>query len=158
MPEDTKAEIIKSLGLDRELPPGLGAGPISPDALRASLTGPTPEGTDALKDGILAFIYILAQVLSITPPFDERNELALDIQRDISKTIDINEAMLKAQTLGATIPGLMPGVPAGQTAPIPTPPIAPTPTGPTATAPTLTETPTPPTETETPTTLEGIEV
>jgi hypothetical protein len=146
MPEDTKAEIIKSLGLDRGLPPGLGAGPISPDTLRTSLTGPTPEGSDALKDGILAFIYILAQVLSITPPFDERNELALDIQRDISKTIDINEAMLKAQTLGATIPGLMPGTPAGPIAPTPTPPA-----GPTATIPT-------PTGVETPTTLEGIEV
>lgn len=158
MPEDTKTEILRSLGLDRGLPPGLGAGPISPDALRASLTGPTPEGTDALKDGILAFIYILAQVLAITPPFDERNELALDIQRDISKTIDINEAMLKAQMLGATIPGLMPGAPIGPTVPIPTPPTAPIPTGPTATTPTPTEIPTPPTEAETPTTLEGIEV
>jgi len=152
MPEDTKAEIIKSLGLDRGIPPGLGAGPISPDVLRASLTGPTPEGSDALKDGILAFIYILAQVLSITPPFDERNELALDIQRDISKTIDINEAMLKAQTLGATMPGLIPGTPVGPTAPTPTFPTASIPTGPTTTTPTPTEIPTPPT------TLEGIEI
>ena len=129
MPE--KEEILGALGLDKPVPPPTGSGPISPDVLRAELGGPAPAGLEALKEGIMAFMYLLAQTVATTPPYDELTEASLDIMKRIGKVIDVNEALIKAQVvmggLGAGAPiagGAMAGRPmAGG----PTPPPPPTP-------------------------------
>jgi len=146
MPE-SKDEVLKILGLERGIPTGLEAGPISPDVMRAQMTGPVPEGVDTLKEGMLAFIYVLAQTIATTPPFDELNEAALDVMKRIGKTIDINEALIKAQTIMAGMPGVGAAPTAMPTGVTPTP------------APTPTATPTPETPTSPEATfLEGIEI
>jgi hypothetical protein len=132
-----KEEILGALGLDKPVPPPTGSGPISPDVLRAELGGPAPAGLDALKEGMMAFMYLLAQTVATTPPFDELTEASLDIMKRIGKVIDVNEALIKAQTvmggLGAGAPmagGSMPAGPTpagppfgGPTPPTPTPPM-----------------------------------
>jgi hypothetical protein len=122
MPE--KEEILGALGLDKPVPPPTGSGPISPDTLRANMAGPAPAGLDALKEGMMAFMYLLAQTVATTPPFDELTEASLDIMKRIGKVIDVNEALIKAQTvmgsLGAGAP--MAG---GPTPPTPQTPPAP---------------------------------
>jgi hypothetical protein len=122
MPE--KEEILGALGLDNPVPPPTGSGPISSDTLRADLAGPAPAGLDALKEGIMAFMYLLAQTVATTPPFDELTEASLDIMKRIGKVIDVDEALIKAQTimggLGAEAP--MAG---GLTPPPPMPPTPP---------------------------------
>jgi len=123
-----KEEILGALGLDKPVPPPTGSGPISPDALRAELGGPAPAGLDALKEGMMAFMYLLAQTVATTPPYDELTEASLDIMKRIGKVIDVNEALIKAQVvmggLGASAP--MAGAPmAGSPTPTPTTPPAP---------------------------------
>jgi len=116
-----KEEILRVLGLDKPVPPPTGSGPISPDVLRTELGGPTPAGLDALKEGIMAFMYLLAQTVATTPPFDDLTEASLDIMKRIGKVIDVNEALIKAQTV---MGGLGVGAPVagGPTPPPPTPP------------------------------------
>jgi hypothetical protein len=121
MPE--KEEILGALGLDKPVPPPTGSGPISPDTLRADLAGPAPAGLDALKEGIMAFMYLLAQTVATTPPFDELTEASLDIMKRIGKVIDVNEALIKAQTV---MGGLGAGAPMAG-GPTPPPPMPPTP-------------------------------
>jgi len=103
-----KEEILGALGLDKPVPPPTGSGPISPDVLRAELGGPAPAGLDALKEGMMAFMYLLAQTVATTPPYDELTEASLDIMKRIGKVIDVNEALIKAQVvmggLGAGAP------------------------------------------------------
>jgi hypothetical protein len=127
-----KEEILGALGLDKPVPPPTGSGPISPDVLRAELGGPAPAGLDALKEGMMAFMYLLAQTVATTPPYDELTEASLDIMKRIGKVIDINEALIKAQIvmggLGAGAPiagGAMAGRPmaGGPTTPPPAPPV-----------------------------------
>jgi hypothetical protein len=148
-----KEEILGALGLDKPVPPPAGSGPISPDVLRAELGGPAPAGLDALKEGMMAFIYLLAQTISTTPPFDELTEASLDIMKRIGKVIDVNEALIKAQTviggLGAGAPMAGGAMPAGPT------PAGPTPGGPTPPPPTPPMGGAPP---EGAPTLEGIEI
>jgi hypothetical protein len=121
-----KEEILRALGLDKPVPPPTGSGPISPDVLRAELGGPAPAGLEALKEGIMAFMYLLAQTVATTPPYDELTEASLDIMKRIGRVIDVNEALIKAQIvmggLGAGMPTV--GGPEGPTpeAPIPPPP------------------------------------
>jgi hypothetical protein len=128
MPE--KEEILGALGLDKPVPPPTGSGPISPDTLRADLAGPAPAGLDALKEGMMAFMYLLAQTVATTPPYDELTEASLDIMKRIGKVIDVNEALIKAQVvmggLGAGAP--MAGGPMAG-GPTPPPPAPPTPGG-----------------------------
>ena len=95
---DEAKEIINALGLDKPIPSQT-MGPISPDVLRAEMSGPAPAGLDALKEGIMAFMYILAQTVATTPPYDELTEAALDIMKRIGKVIDVNEALMKAQVV-----------------------------------------------------------
>jgi hypothetical protein len=133
-----KEEILRALGLDKPVPPPTGSGPISPDVLRAELGGPAPAGLDALKEGMMAFMYLLAQTVATTPPYDELTEASLDIMKRIGKVIDVNEALIKAQIVmgGLGAGGLMAG------GPTPPPPISPTPPAPpTAGAPTTEEAP-----------------
>jgi len=126
-----KEEILRALGLDKPVPPPTGSGPISPDVLRAELGGPAPAGLDALKEGMMAFMYLLAQTVATTPPYDELTEASLDIMKRIGKVIDVNEALIKAQIvmggLGASAPmagAPMAGAPMAG-GPTPTPPIPP---------------------------------
>ncbi len=128
MPE--REEILGALGLDKPVPPPTGSGPISPDTLRADMAGPAPAGLDALKEGMMAFMYLLAQTVATTPPYDELTEASLDIMKRIGKVIDVNEALIKAQTvmggLGAGAPmagSPMVGGPTPPTTPSPTPPM-----------------------------------
>jgi hypothetical protein len=83
---------------------------------------------------MMAFMYLLAQTVATTPPFDELTEASLDIMKRIGKVIDVNEALIKAQIV-------MGGLGAG--APIPT---GPTPTGPATEGPTPPPPPIPPVE------------
>jgi hypothetical protein len=76
---------------------------------------------DALKEGIMAFMYLLAQTVATTPPFDELTEASLDIMKRIGKVIDVDEALIKAQTI---MGGLGAGAPMAEG---PTPPMPPTP-------------------------------
>jgi len=127
MPE--KEEILGALGLDKPVPPPTGSGPISPDVLRAELGGPAPAGLEALKEGIMAFMYLLAQTVATTPPYDELTEASLDIMKRIGKVIDVNEALIKAQVvmggLGAGAPIAGGAITGGPTPPPPppTPPV-----------------------------------
>jgi hypothetical protein len=129
MPE--KEEILGALGLDKPVPPPTGSGPISPDVLRAELGGPAPAGLDALKEGMMAFMYLLAQTVATTPPYDELTEASLDIMKRIGKVIDVNEALIKAQVvmggLGAGAPMVGGAMAGGPMAGGPTPPPPPTP-------------------------------
>lgn len=118
-----KEEILGALGLDKPVPPPTGSGPISPDTLRADLAGPAPAGLDALKEGMMAFMYLLAQTVATTPPFDELTEASLDIMKRIGKVIDVNEALVKAQIV---MGGLGAGAPMAG-GPTPPPPMPPTP-------------------------------
>jgi hypothetical protein len=124
-----KEEILGALGLDKPVPPPTGSGPISPEVLRAELGGPAPAGLDALKEGMMAFIYLLAQTIATTPPYDELTEASLDIMKRIGKVIDVNEALIKAQ---AVMGGLGAGAPmAGGPTPAGPTPAGPPPGGPT---------------------------
>jgi len=124
MPE--KEEILGALGLDKPVPPPTGSGPISPDVLRAELGGPAPAGLEALKEGMMAFMYLLAQTVATTPPYDELTEASLDIMKRIGKVIDVNEALIKAQVvmggLGAGAPMAGGAMAGGSMAEGPTPP------------------------------------
>jgi hypothetical protein len=95
---DEAKEILNALGLDKPIPTQ-GMGPVSPDVLRAEMAGPAPAGLDALKEGMMAFMYILAQTVATTPPYDELTEAALDIMKRIGKVIDVNEALIKSQVV-----------------------------------------------------------
>jgi hypothetical protein len=95
---DEAKEILNNLGLDKPIPSQT-MGPISPDVLRAEMGGPAPAGLDALKEGMMAFMYILAQTVATTPPYDELTEAALDIMKRIGKVIDVNEALIKSQVV-----------------------------------------------------------
>jgi len=118
---DVKNDILKTLGLSGTIPPPLEAGPVSPEVLRANLSGPAPEGLEVMKEGALALIYVLAQAVATTPPYDDYNDVALDIMKRVGKAIDVNEALLKAQNIMGMVAG------PGTTIPSPTPP-APSPT------------------------------
>ena len=129
---DPKTEILGALGLGGTpgaVPPTLEAGPVSPDVLRAQLSGPAPEGLEVMKEGALALIYVLAQAVATTPPYDDYNDVALDIMKRVGKAIDVNEALMKAQsvmnmvapTAGAPSPVLPTAAPVATPTPTPTP-------------------------------------